>query len=86
MDIRDYLNNYIVFLDGGMGTLLQKAVTNATSSVARSVSTNIVNSLTGGKTASAQTIGKRAATSALSSVMRSGATSLVRGLFGNIKK
>ncbi len=25
MDIRDYLNNYIVFLDGGMGTLLQKA-------------------------------------------------------------
>lgn len=63
----------------------QKAVTSATSSVARSVSTNIVNSLTGGKKTSAQTIGKRAATNALSSVMRSGATSLVRGLFGNLK-
>ncbi|MGI6072601.1 MAG: helicase HerA-like domain-containing protein [Lachnospiraceae bacterium] len=65
----------------------RSAVTNATSSVARSLSTNIVNTITGsGRVADAATIGKRAATNALSSVMRSGATSIVRGLFGNITK
>ena len=63
----------------------QKAVTSASSSVARSVSTNIVNSLTGGKTVSTGTMAKRAATNALSSVMRNGASSILRGLFGNIK-
>ena len=64
----------------------QKAVTSAASSVSRSLSSNIVNSLTGGKTVSTGTIAKRAATNALSSVMRSGSTAIVRGLFGNSKK
>lgn len=64
---------------------LQRAATNAGSSVARSLSTNMVNSVLGGKQTSAATIGKRAATTALSSVMRSGTTSIIRGLFGNKK-
>ncbi len=65
----------------------KSAVTNASSSVARSLSTNIVNSITGtGKVSSAATIGKRAATNALSSVMRTGTSSLIRGLFGNLSK
>ncbi len=63
----------------------QKAVTSATSSVARSLSTNMVNAVTGGKQTSGKTIAKRAATTALSSVMRSGASAIVRGLFGNKK-
>jgi hypothetical protein len=63
----------------------QKAVTIAASSVAGSISTNIVNSITGGKTKSADKIAQQAAKSALSSVMRSGSTSIVRGLFGNKK-
>ena len=63
----------------------QQAVTNAASSVASSVSTNIVNSITGGKTASAGTIAKRAARNALSSVLRGGSSAIIRGLFG-IKK
>lgn len=63
----------------------QKAVTSASSSVARSVSTNLVNSITGGKTVSTGMMAKRAATNALSSVMRNGASSIIRGLFGNIK-
>ena len=64
---------------------VKQAATNATSSVARSISTNLVNTLTGGKTTDAGTIAKRAATNALSSVMRSGASSIIRGLFGNKK-
>lgn len=64
---------------------VQKAATNAASSVARAVSTNLINSVTGGKTTSAKTIAKRAATNALSSVMRSGSNAIVRGLFGNRK-
>ena len=64
---------------------VQKAATAATSTVMRSVSTNIVNSVLGGKTTSAKTIAKRAATNALSSVMRNGSSSIIRGLFGNIK-
>ena len=63
----------------------QKAVTAASSSVMNSLSRNIVNSVTGGKTTSASTIATRAATSALSSVMRSGSNSVIRGLFGNKK-
>ena len=63
----------------------QQAINNAASSVVSSVSTNLVNSVTGGKTTSAGTIAKRAATNALSSVMRSGASSIIRGLFGNKK-
>lgn len=63
----------------------QRAVTNAVSSVARSVSTNLVNTVLGGKQTSGKTIAKRAANNALSSVMRSGSSAIVRGLFGNKK-
>lgn len=63
----------------------QQAINNAASSVVSSVSTNIVNAATGGKTTSASTIAKRAARNALSSVMRSGSSAIIRGLFG-IKK
>ena len=63
----------------------QQAISNAASSVVSSVSTNIVNAATGGKTTSATTIAKRAARNALSSVMRSGSSAIIRGLFG-IKK
>ena len=65
--------------------VVRRAATNAASSVASSLSTNIINSLTGGKTTSSKTIAKRAARNALSSVMRSGSNSIVRGLFGNKK-
>ena len=65
--------------------LVQQAATNAASSVASSLSTNLVNAATGGKTASAQTIAKRAAKNALSSVMRSGTSAIIRGLLGNKK-
>ena len=64
----------------------QRAASNAASSVAGSMTTNIVNSLTGGKTVSTGTMAKRAATNALSTVMRSGAKGIIRGLFGNIVK
>lgn len=63
----------------------QRAANNAASSVARSMSTNLVNSVAGGKVSSTGTVAKRAATSALSSVMRSGASSIIRGLFGTKK-
>ncbi|MBP5166489.1 MAG: DUF853 family protein [Oscillospiraceae bacterium] len=66
----------------GKAGVVQKATTAAASSVARSVSTNMVNSVLGGKVSSVGTIGKRAATNALSSVMRTGTTSIIRGLFG----
>jgi len=65
--------------------VVERAATNAASSVARSLSTNLINSVTGGKKVSAATMAKRAATNALSSVMRSGSTAIVRGLFGNKK-
>ena len=64
---------------------IEKAATAATNSVMRSVSTNIVNSVLGGKTTDAKTIAKRAASNALSSAMRSGSSSIIRGLFGNLK-
>ena len=63
----------------------QRAVSNAASSVMSSLSSNIINSMTGGKTTSTKTIATRAARNALSSVMRSGSNSIVRGLFGNKK-
>ncbi len=69
----------------GVKNTAQKAVNSAASSVARSVSTNMINSVLGGKVSSAGTIGKRAATNALSSVMRSGSSAIVRGLFGTKK-
>ena len=65
--------------------LFERAATNAASSVARSLSTNMVNTVLGGRKTSTTTIAKRAASTALSSVMRSGTTSIVRGLFGNKK-
>ncbi len=65
--------------------VVQQAATNAASSVASALSTNIVNAATGGKTTSAQTIAKRAARNALSSVMRSGTSAILRGLLGNKK-
>ncbi len=65
--------------------VVQQAATNAASSVASALSTNLVNAVTGGKTTSAQTIAKRAARNALSSVMRSGTSAIIRGLLGNKK-
>ena len=65
--------------------IAQRAVTNAASSVAGSISTNLINSITGGKTKSTKTIAQQAARSALSSVMRSGSNTIIRGLFGNKK-
>ena len=64
---------------------LERAAAAATSSLARSVSSNLVNSVLGGRQTDAGTIVKRAATSALSSVMRNGSSSIIRGLFGNIR-
>lgn len=64
---------------------VQRAATNAANSVARAVSTNLINSVVGGKKTSTKTIAKRAATNALNSVMRSGTTAVMRGLFGNKK-
>ena len=64
---------------------MERAATAATSAVMRSVSTNIVNSVLGGRKTDAKTIAKRAATNALSSAMRNGSSSIIRGLFGNIK-
>ena len=65
--------------------VVQQAATNAASSVASALSTNLVNAATGGKTTSASTIAKRAARNALSSVMRSGTSAISRGLLGNKK-
>lgn len=64
---------------------VQKAATAAASSVAHSVSTNMINTALGGKTVSANTMAKRAASSALNSAMRSGTTAIMRGLFGTKK-
>lgn len=63
----------------------QKAVSSAASSVSRSISTNIVNTIAGGKKVSAGTMAKRAATNALSSLLRNGSSGIIRGLFGNKK-
>ena len=65
--------------------LVQQAATNAASSVASALSSNLVNAATGGKTTSASAIAKRAARNALSSVMRSGTSAIIRGLLGNRK-
>ncbi len=64
---------------------LERAANAAGTSVARSVSTNLVNTVLGGKQTSTKTIIRRAATSALSSAMRNGSSSIIRGLLGNIK-
>ena len=63
----------------------KQATNAAASSVVNAVSTNLINSVTGGKTTSASTIAKRAATNALKSVARSGATAIIGGLFGGKK-
>ena len=61
------------------------AVKSATSSVSRSISTNIVNTFTGGKKVSGQKMAQRAATNALSGAMRTGINEIIRGFFGNKK-
>lgn len=65
--------------------VIKRAATNAASSVARSVTTNMVNTVAGGKKTDAATIAKRAATNALSTVMRSGSAAIIRGLFDTKK-
>ena len=65
--------------------VFEQAATNAANSVARSMTTNVINTVMGGKKASTTTIAKRAASTALNSVMRSGTNSIMRGLFGNKK-
>lgn len=65
--------------------IAQQAASNAASTVANAVSTNLINSVTGGKKTDAGTIAKRAATNALRSAARSGATAVIRGLFGTKK-
>ena len=64
---------------------MQRAATNAASSLASSLSTNLINSVTGGKTKSTRQIASQAAKSALSSVARSSSTAILRGLFGTKK-
>ena len=63
----------------------QKAANNAASSIVGSLSTNIINSIAGGKKKTAKQIAAQAAKNALSSVARSSASSIIRGLFGNMK-
>lgn len=63
----------------------ERAVSSAASSVSRSISTNIVKSITGGKKVSTKQMAERAATNALSSVLRNTTNSIIRGLFGNKK-
>lgn len=63
----------------------QRAVTNAASSVAASLSTNLVNSVLGGRQKSAKAIAGQAAKNALRSVARSGSNAIIRGLFGTKK-
>ena len=65
--------------------IVQQAATNAASSVASALSTNMVNAVTGGKTTDGKTIAKRAAKNAISSLMRSGSSAIIRGIFGNVK-
>ena len=65
--------------------MAQRAVTNAASSVAASLSTNLVNSVLGGRQKSAKAIAGQAAKNALSSVARSGSNAIIRGLFGTKK-
>lgn len=63
----------------------QRAVTNAASSVAASLSTNLVNSVLGGRQKSAKAIAGQAAKNALRSVARSSSNAIIRGLFGTKK-
>ena len=63
----------------------QRAVSNAASSVVGSLSTNLVNSVLGGRQKSTKAIASQAAKNALSSVARSGSNAIIRGLFGNKK-
>lgn len=61
----------------------ERAVKNAASSIAGSLSTNLVNSVLGGRKKSSKAIAGQAAKSAMSSLARSGSNAIVRGLFGN---
>ncbi len=64
---------------------IEKALNSATSSVSRTLSTNVAKTLTGGKTTSTQKMIERAATNALSTLLREGGKSVTRGLFGTRK-
>lgn len=61
----------------------ERAVKSAASSIAGSLSTNLVNSVLGGRKKSSKAIAGQAAKSAMSSLARSGSNAIVRGLFGN---
>lgn len=63
----------------------EKAVNSVTSTVARSVGSNLVKTVTGGKKQSAGKIAERAATNVMSTLLREGTKSITRGLFGNKK-
>ncbi|MBP3538858.1 MAG: DUF853 family protein, partial [Oscillospiraceae bacterium] len=57
----------------------ERAVKNAASSIAGSLSTNLVNSVLGGRKKSSKAIAGQAAKSAMSSLARSGSNAIVRG-------
>ncbi|MDO4459398.1 MAG: DUF853 family protein [Clostridia bacterium] len=63
----------------------ERAINTAANTITRGITTNLINSVTGGRTTSTKTIGKRAATNAINSVVRSTTGSIIRGLFGNKK-
>ena len=64
---------------------IERAVNSASSSLARSVSNNIVRGLTGKKTVSASKMVEIAATNAISTLLREGGKAITRGLFGTRK-
>lgn len=61
---------------------IERVVNSATSSLTRSISTNIVRAASGKKTVSTSKIVERAATNALNTLLREGGKSITRGLFG----
>ena len=64
----------------------KQAASNAASSVASALSTNLINTIAGGKKKSASQRAAQAAKAALSTAARSGSKSIIRGLFGTIVK
>ena len=67
------------------GKTIEKTVNAASSSIARSVSNNIVKGISGKKTMSASKMVERAATTALSTLLRESGKAITRGLFGTRK-
>ena len=64
---------------------IRRAINSASSSLARSISTNVVRGVSGKKTQSASKMFERAATNALSTLLREGGKQITRGLFGTRK-